>query len=246
MTHSVEPVGHRERVRAATVEEIKTTARRILIAEGPQAVTLRSIARQMGMTAPALYRYFPSHEDLWIDLCHDTYGEIADALERMLEAMPAADAGERLMAAARAFRTWAVEHPREFGLVFGTPLPGVKENVSPENLHGMRFALFFTQIYVELWEEQRFPVVADEEISEPLRAQLIAYRDVVGPLIPSAAQLPAGAVLRFLQAWVALYGAVTMEVFGHLGFCLEDVSEFFEIQIASIGATLGIRVLDPA
>ena len=63
----------RERLRAATIQEIKATARRLLVTQGPHSVTLRAIAREMGMTAPGLYRYFPSHEDLWQDLCHDTY-----------------------------------------------------------------------------------------------------------------------------------------------------------------------------
>lgn len=240
MMHDVPAPGRRERVRAATVEEIKATARRILVDEGAQGVTLRAIARDMGMTAPALYRYFPSHEDLWRELCHDTYDDITDAIEATIARLPGGDADERLIVATRAFRSWAADHPREFGLVFGMPLPGVQELAGPEDMAGKRFAILFTTLFAQLWVSRPFEVPADEEIPPALRAQLQRYRDAVSPLVDSAAVLPLGAIQRFLQGWVQLYGVVTMEVFGHLGFCLDDVSEFFEAQLAAIATLLGM------
>ncbi len=240
MMRDIPAGGRRQRIRAATVEEIKATARRILADHGAQGVTLRAIARYMGMTAPALYRYFPSHEDLWRELSHDTYGAIAEAIEQTLAELPEQDAALRLLVAARRFRSWAVEHPGDFGLLFGLPLPGVKELADPDNIGGMRFALVFTGVYVQVWEQRPFPILAEEDMPARLRADLASYRDAVGMALESAAQLPLGAVLKFLQAWVQLYGVVTMEVFGHLGFCLGDVEQFFEIQLAAVGATLGI------
>jgi AcrR family transcriptional regulator len=106
----------RERVRAATVEEIKATARRLLVEEGPESVTLRAIAREMGMTAPALYRYFASHEELLRAVIADVYDELADALEAARDAIDEDEPAERLFAMARAFRGWSVDHRREFGL----------------------------------------------------------------------------------------------------------------------------------
>jgi AcrR family transcriptional regulator len=234
--------GRRERVRAATVQEIKATARRLLIAEGPPAVTLRAIAREMGMTAPGLYRYFPSHEELWEELCHDTYADLADALEAELAGLPEQAAELRLLALARRFRSWAVSHPHEFGLVFGMPLPGigqVKDLTDPQYISGMRFALVFTRAFAEVWTKLRFPIVPDDEMAPALAAQLRGYRDSVGAAA-GVPPLPLGAVLIFLQAWVQLYGIVTMEVFGHLSFCLADVTEFFEAELVSIGRALGI------
>lgn len=241
--------GRRERVRAATVQEIKTTARRLLIEEGTQNVTLRAIAREMGMTAPGLYRYFPSHEDLWRELCIDTYGEIAEAIEAELEPVPPEWAEERLLAAARRFRSWAVEHPREFGLVFGMPLPGLaqfteKDFTSPEHASGMRFALVFTRAFADVWWRRRFPVPGEEQLPAELAAQLRVFRDAVaGAGAVGAGELPLGAILVFLQAWVHLYGIVTMEVFGHLGFCLSDVDQFFEVELGLIGRMIGMDEL---
>jgi AcrR family transcriptional regulator len=240
--------GRRERLRAATIQEIKATARRLLVAEGPHSVTLRAIAREIGMTAPGLYRYFPSHEDLWHDLCHDTYAAIADAIEAALEPLPPEQVELRLLTACREFRSWAVAHPREFGLVFGMPLPGlvqVKDLTNPEHIAGMRFALVFTQAFADLWTARPFPVVADEDLPAELSAQLRRYRAAVAgaPGARVGDQLPLGAILVFLQAWVQLYGIVTMEVFGHLGFCLDDVGEFFDTELARIGRMLGIEEL---
>lgn len=247
---SVPTGGRRERVRAATVQEIKATARKLLIEEGPQSVTLRAIAREMGMTAPGLYRYFPSHEDLWQDLCHDTYGEIAEAIEVAVEPIPVDEVELRLLTAARRFRSWAVEHPREFGLVFGMPLPGLaqfteKDLTNPEHAQGMRFALVFTRAFGGVWEKRPFPVVDDADIPPELATQLATYRDAVGSAAGVGGDLPLGALLVFLQSWVQLYGIVTMEVFGHLRFCLNDVDQFFETQLALIGRILGIPGVPP-
>ena len=141
----VPPPTRRERVRAATVQEIKQVTRRLLVERGPQQVSLRAIAREMGMTAPGLYRYFPSYDDLLVELVADMYGELADLLIEEREAVPGADPGCRLVVTTRAFRAWAVAHPREYGLLFASPVPSLKEIAAPPHscssvhLSGMRF-----------------------------------------------------------------------------------------------------------
>src|SRR3989442_2870030 len=106
----------RARVRAATVREIKDAARRVLVASGPDGLALRAIARDMGMTAPALYRYFPSREELLTALVADLYHELTDAMETAGDALPAGDLPGRLTAVSRTFRQWSLDHPREFAL----------------------------------------------------------------------------------------------------------------------------------
>ena len=114
----------RDRLRAATVREITETARRILVEEGPEAVTLRAIARDMGMTAPALYRYFGSHQELLRHLIGAVFTEITDELHAAAEAVPGHDMSGKFLAVARRFRHWALAHPREYALLFGTPVRG--------------------------------------------------------------------------------------------------------------------------
>ena len=107
----------RDRQRAATEAEIRSVARRQVSELGPHGVSLRGIARDMGMTAPGLYRYFASLEDLLDALCSDYFGEAADAVVTALEAA-GPDPGLRLHESIRGFRRWATGHPAEFALMF--------------------------------------------------------------------------------------------------------------------------------
>jgi AcrR family transcriptional regulator len=231
----VQAPSRRDRVRAATTEEIKQTARRILVEEGPEAVTLRAIARDMGVTAPALYRYFDSHEELIRRVVGDIFGELADEIHAAIEAAGGA-MGEKMAAACQGFRLWALAHEAEFGLLFGTPLPGV--NVEDDDFTeecARRFAGTFYALFLELWRKSPFPVLPPERIDPSLRAQLTRYRDGIG------ADMPLGALLTFLRCWVRLYGIVAMEVFGHLGFALDDPAPMFDITLAEIAGLVGLE-----
>src|SRR5258708_39623608 len=81
----MEGASGRDRVRAATTQEIKQTARRLLVSQGSEAVSLRAIARDMGMTAPALYRYFDSHEELIKHVVADIFTELAVELREKID-----------------------------------------------------------------------------------------------------------------------------------------------------------------
>src|SRR5690349_1084219 len=102
VTDAVQQVTRRERVRAATVEEIKQTARRLLVEQGPQSVTLRAIAREMGMTAPGLYRYFPNHEELIAAVVADVYDSAAAHLTEVADTVPADEPAHRIVTVAKA------------------------------------------------------------------------------------------------------------------------------------------------
>ena len=258
-----EPGTRRERQRAATVQEIKDVARRLLVDQGTSALTLRAIAREMGVTAPALYRYFDGHEALVEALAADFYDELSDAMEAATAAVSAHSAGTaqgpgdtpspghaegpgrtvalRLMAAATTFRTWSVGHPAEFSMIFGTPIPGVDlyDEDSPACLAGQRFGLVFAALFLELWAVRPFAVPDLGELDPRLVPQLDAYRQRLG------VDLPIGVVYVFLSCWARIYGLVTMEVFGHLTFALEDPEPAFTTELAQIGTLMGLRdVLD--
>ena len=118
--HVPERDGRRERHRSATVTEIKDAARRLLLAGGRPALSTREIARSVGLSAGAIYRYFPSHEALVDALAADMCGELSGALAAARDSAPDEPAA-RARAVARAFRDWARGHPDEFGLVLGDP-----------------------------------------------------------------------------------------------------------------------------
>jgi hypothetical protein len=237
-----EPLSRRERVRAATVHEIKQTARRVLVEHGPDGLSLRAIARDMGMTAPALYRYFPSREDLLEQLIADFYDEVSDEMERARDALPADDHGGRLLAVSRTFRHWALAHPREFAMLFGSPIEGLSRphvtGEEPADDHpahdaGERFGTVFGALVAELYLARPFPVPADDELDPVLREQLTEW------LSEFPVPLPLGVMQLFLSCWIRLYGLVCMEVFGHLRFAVADAEPMFEAELRSLAELLG-------
>jgi AcrR family transcriptional regulator len=263
------------------MEEITMTARRLLVEQGSEAASLRAIAREMGMTAPGLYRYYESREDLIRHVCADIFRELSADIRQAIEEAAAAppveappveappveappveappagqadgvsgdgqergagDGQERarlarkMVAACREFRRWSLDHRGEFGLLFGVPVPGLDgggHDIAEQC--ALEFAATFYVLFLELWAVSPFPVLPAEEISPVLRPQLARFREKLG------AQVPDGAVLVFLRCWVLLYGAVAMEVFGHLDFALDDPVPMFELTLGDLAVMLGLR-----
>jgi AcrR family transcriptional regulator len=268
------PASRRDRLRAATTEEIIQTARRLLVASGPDAVTLRAIAREMGMTAPGLYRYFDNRDELVRHICASIFTELGSDIGQAIQGAAAAagladtgladtgladtgladtglaDTGRpdqvttltlKMVAACQEFRRWSLNHRAEFSLLFGVPLPGLDDgryDVADEC--ALAFAGTFFALFLELWTTVPFPVPAAADIDSGLRDQLVRYRDALGT------DIPVGAVLTFLRCWMVLYGAVAMEVFGHIRFALEDPAPMFELTLGDLAALVGLRYPRPA
>jgi AcrR family transcriptional regulator len=249
-TGGIHPPSRRDRLRAATTEEIIQTARRLLVTSGPEAMSLRAIAREMGMTAPGLYRYFDSHEELLRHVCADIFTELGEGIRQAIEAaaVPAGAADQvtakltvKMVAACREFRRWSLSHQAEFGLLFGVPLPGPDDgryDIADEC--ALAFAGTFFTLFLELWTRVPFPVPDAADIDPGLGDQLVRYRDLLG------SDIPVGAVLTFLRCWTVLYGAVAMEVFGHMRFALSDPAPMFEITLGDLAALIGLRYPLPA
>lgn len=261
-------LGDRGERREATVARIKRVARALLVEKGVQAVRLRAVARELGLTAPALYRYVAGHEDLMRLLTEEIYEELTTAVERAAAAAtvaertgtavsdgsaassatssarsgrsatddqtsgpsgeaPAADPAAPLLAAGRALRTWALEHPREFGLVFVSPVPppGEPAERTPSRV---RLLTTFGRLFTDLWRARPFPVPAETDLPGRVRRTLTP----VGHwLLPG---LPLGAAYVFVCWWERLYGAVCLEAFGHLSWAFDDGEPLFEQTLAEL------------
>jgi AcrR family transcriptional regulator len=241
-------------MRAATMEEITTTARRLLVEQGPDAASLRAIAREMGMTAPGLYRYYSSREELLRHVVASMFRELAGDIRGAIEAADpkpasgfASDSSRRthlamkLVAACREFRRWALNHKDEFALLFGVPVPGLDDGrFDIAEQCALEFAGTFYVLFLELWNASRFPVPADADIDPVLCRQLGRFGEKLGT------DAPDGAILVFLRCWTLLYGAVSMEVFGHLGFALDDPAPMFELTLGDLAGLVGLEYPLPA
>ena len=244
----------RDRLRAATMEEITATARRLLVEQGPEAMSLRAIAREMGMTAPGLYRYYGNRQELFRHVVAMIFTELSRGIHRAIDEVALTAAGAaaarddaspelarrhvtlKLVAACREFRHWAMTHKDEFTLLFGTPLPGLDDGrFDAADECALEFAGTFYALFIELWTVSPFPVAGAGEIGEGLGAQLGRFGAVLG------ADVPEGALLVFLRCWILLYGAVSMEVFGHLGFALEDPAPMFEYTLSDLAHLVGLE-----
>ncbi len=240
----------RERVRAATLQEIRDTARRVLVEQGAENLALRAIAREMGMSAPALYRYYDSREALVEHVVADLYDELTATLAAARDAAEPASPGAQVLAASRAFRQWAIGHPAEFALLFGSPTDRAvtsdrtefhpHEEHGPAQAAGERFGAVFGELVAAVYLERGFAVPADEDIDPALRPQLTEWCTV----FPVA--LPLGVMQVFLSCWIRLYGMVCMEVFGHLKFALADPAPMFEAELRELARVLGIAYAPPS
>lgn len=234
-------MSRRERIREATLVEIRDVARRLLVRHGSSAVTINAVAREMGLSGPALYRYYASHEELVAAVTADFYQELGSVMERTRHAYPEEAASRRLMGMCRAMREWVTAHPAEFGWMFASPIPGPDrpEARSPRLLAGRDFEQVFLDEVVRLWERQPFEIMETEELPGSLRDQMLRYSDLIG------GRLPPGAVHVFLSCWIRLYGLLCMEVLRQLDFAYTDVTPVFESCLADLCSMLGLEYEPP-
>lgn len=215
----------REQVRAATREEIKRIAREQMAAQGNASISLHAIARAMGMTAPALYRYFPTSDDLITALIVDAYLALAQAQEDARERVPVSEPVARLLAIVDAYRTWAITHPTEFTLIYGTPIPGYQapmEITLPAAQRGLYILLEAIQAVVETYNgclpDLDFASVPDlnqrlTEAAQALRPDLeprVLYLAVIG--------------------WSLAQGLVSMEIFHHLEPVIGNPADLYHYE----------------
>jgi AcrR family transcriptional regulator len=216
-----------QRRRAATRAEIKAAARDQLVRGGPGSVSLRAVAREMGLTAPALYRYYPALDSLILELCTDLYTELRLSCEAERDRVPDKDLVERLQAMCREFRRWVLSHPPEAALMFGPPLPGMQqfiEQCADLQNAGACFGQMFIDPILELHAQGRLPVA----------------KSSVGALREHS-DLPQPVAAFFLSAWTRIYGAIMAEAFGHLSWAVADGTAVFEAELQALSESLVSR-----
>ena len=223
--------GVRARVRAELTKEIADVARKHLAESGAVGLSLRAVARELGMASSAVYRYFPSRDDLLTTLIIDAYDAIGAAAEAADRA-----AGPALMdrwrAACVAVRAWALANPHEWGLVYGSPVPGY---AAPQTT--VASAARLPMVLIGVVRDG----LADGTVTDPgegtdtvLRAGLDTDLG-----LPESADASLGSLS--VLVWSSLIGTITFEVFGQFTNTVEDRDRYFAITIDRLAALVGLR-----
>jgi AcrR family transcriptional regulator len=223
----------RERMRAATLREIKQHAWAQVAEGGALSISLRGIAREMGMTSSALYRYFDSQEQLTSELIADGYESIADALESAERAVPeGTEAGDHFMCLARAYRAWALAHASEYALIFGSPMCDPVDNPRVKDEHWRGINVLFRSMIKGILSGALDP----DKIPAPsatLRKQFKAWQTEMGsPLTPEA-------LAGCMFIWSLLHGAISLELFDQIPPFLRPAGDLFEQQMRAALVLLG-------
>lgn len=218
----------RERVRAATINEIKTIARQHMAENGAAALSLRAISREMGMTSPALYRYFANRDALVTALIVDAYNAIADALEAARDACKEDDYVGQLAAVAYAYRDWAVTNPQEYALIFGTPIPAYEapyEVTGPIAARSMMVSLGILTA-MKKSETADFSTI-QAAITPAVQKELQPWADKM--------QFSGDLAILYLAIsnWSKIHGLVSLEIFGHLDphMTEENAGAFYRAEV---------------
>ncbi len=228
--------GIRARLRTELTREIKEAARRQLAADGAAALSLRAIARDLGMVSSALYRYFPSRDDLLTALIVDAYNAIGEAAERADGARPRDDIPGRWIAATRAIRRWAIANPNEYALVYGSPIPGYHAPASVTEPPATRVTAVLAAILRDAVATGTAGPVNPPPLPPSLRANFDRLRAALMPGVSDEA------IFRGLNAWTALFGIVSFELFGHLDGVVEDTEAFFDASAIDLGRSVGLKI----
>lgn len=226
-------VGIRARARAELLAEVSRIARAHLAESGASDLSVRAIARELGMASSALYRYYPSRDALLTQLIIDSYNALGDAVERAESHLDRTDLAGRYRAAAHAVRNWAIANPHEYALIYGSPVPGYAapdDTIDP----AVRVAQVLSSIATEI-DPDAVRVRTTRPLPDMLRAQLDTVREAVGEDVTDHV------LVLGVTMWAHLFGMVSFELFGTFNNVFDDASELFEHHLAMTMVAFGLE-----
>lgn len=241
MAQMAAPTTARAQARALLTEQIVREARRQLGRDGAAALSLRAVAREVGMTSSAIYRYFPSRDELLTELIIEAYRSLGGAAGRADAACARDDVGARWLAVCRAIRRWATSRPHEYALVFGSPVPGYQapqRTVAPAAevpttlLRILRHAQDCGRLTLPDSPDPALPAAWEADAER----MTTTFMEGIAPRV----------VVRAFITWSQLFGLVSFELFGHLVGSAEDPAVLFEASVAVMGAFVGLPPPDAA
>lgn len=231
-----------KRRRQATLLEIRTTARQLLRKHGPTGVTVNAVAREMGMSGPAVYRYYVSHDALVEAIITDFYQELTSTMLAARDACSPERAGRRLLLTCRAMRAWAIDHPSEFSWMFASPVTAAvkPDEESPRQQAGQQFESVFLDQLADVWQQAPYPVPSFDDLSPSIQLQMSEYS------ARTKTALPPEALHLFLSSWIKLYGLLCMEILRQLDFAYSDLEPVFEENLYELCAMHNLTYEPPS
>lgn len=224
----------RERAREQTLGDITRIGRRHLGEVGAAALSLRAVARELGVVSSAVYRYVANRDDLLTLLVVDAYSELGDEVDAAVAAAGPV-AVDRFVALARAVRSWAVREPSRYALLYGSPVPGYVAPGERTTAQGTRVITLLALIMDDAWRAGDL-ARGDGHAPSELAGDYRAIRDEFSIAAPD------GMIAATVQAWSALFGAVSFEVFGQYGAgTFADVDALYDYTVERLAAQLGLR-----
>jgi AcrR family transcriptional regulator len=224
----------RQRVRVAVTADIVAEARRQLAEVGAGALSLRAVARELGMASSAMYRYFTSRDELLTALIVEAY----DALGGVAEAAAAATTDDkafiRWQTVCRAIRGWAFEHPYEYVLLYGSPVPGYQ---APEVtlVPASRATLVLAGLVLDAHRSGEL----EEPDGPPLpRAVASEIRPIAQIAMPG---VPLSTATQGILVWTQLFGQISFEIFGRFDGIVANPQVLFEHAVVAMARQLGMR-----
>lgn len=230
----------RERARAQTMEDIKRLGREHLVVHGAAALSLRAIARDLGLVSSAVYRYVKNRDELLTLLVVDAYDELGDEVDAAVGGAPPSDHAARFLALARAVRRWAVREPARYALLFGSPVPGYHAPAEQTTGPGTRVIRALVRIYDDAYRAAGRGAFLPEitpggSVPGPLPTDLARIREEM--------QLEADddLIVRGTLVWASLFGVVSFEVFGQYGAgTFSDPEQLFEQHVEILRSVVGL------
>jgi AcrR family transcriptional regulator len=226
----------RERLRETTVEEIKVVARRQMGEQGGANLSLRAIAAEMGMSAPALYRYFDSRDELVTALIVDAYNSLADFMIASTSQIAADAYGKLFLAKCLAFREWGLANREQFFLIFGTPIPGYHAPAEITTPAAWRSNSQFMQILDDAWKVGRITIPAEYQgLSSPLHLKLVEMFKQRGYA------MPAPLIHIAMAGWGIIQGMVSLELYGQMDYFGEPATALYQLECIAYLKRLGLE-----
>ena len=212
----------RERYRVQVRAEVKQAALRQLAESGPAGLSVSAIGKELGVSGPALYRYFASRDELLTELVIDAYNDLAGALSAAISRAPGPEPRARVEAMARGYRSWALAEPHRYRLLFGPPLPGYDAHAQRLVAASDAAMNLLLGILRELGNRTPAPP------SQPLASQLTAWAHA------HAFDVDPAIALRAILIWSRLHGLVSLEIAGNFASMGIDPEQVFEAQLAAL------------